>query len=339
MPDLLHEHASEHWSLAHLTTRPQFKTDNTSDCRRYIRATTRGHEFSRSGSSTSLQFAHSEIRLDTMSIDLVHLDCGDDFQIKKESVNDWYVLQVPVLGTCEVNIGRRSFTLCAGQALIVNPGQLVCKHWSGRLLQLMLRIDRQNLQRVLCEDLQADLPRPLEFEGGPLTGSISVELPRIIEAIWRDAHSDRLLQHPRVVSQLERTLLLMVLGGAPHTCREQFDRVATAAPCYVKRAEEFIHRHARDRVTIAELVSAAGTSARSLYSGFRRWRNSTPMSYLRRVRLDLARKELQRIAREGGKITEVAGECGYEHLSRFSKDYRARFGETPSETLRKMRIG
>lgn len=339
MQDLLHENASEHWSLAHLSTRPQFRASNTGDCRRYIQATMRGHEFNRSGSSTALHFAHSEIRLDALSIDLVHLDCGDDFLIRKERVNDLYVVQAPILGTCEVNIGRRSFTLCAGQAMIVNPGQLLRKHWSGRLLQLMLRIDRRSLQRILCEDLQADLPGPLEFEGAPFTGSLSLELPRIVEAIWRDSHTDRLLQHPRVVSQLERTLLLTVLGGAPHTCREQFDRVPAAAPCYVKRAEEFIHKHARGQVTISELVTAAGASARSLYGGFRRWRNSTPMSYLRRVRLDLARKELQRIAREGGKITEAAGNCGYEHLSRFSKDYRARFGESPSETLRKMRIG
>ncbi|HVY81601.1 MAG TPA: helix-turn-helix transcriptional regulator, partial [Steroidobacteraceae bacterium] len=132
---------------------------------------------------------------------------------------------------------------------------------------------------------------------------------------------------------------LAVLGGAPHSFREQFDRVTADAPCYVKRAEEFIHKHARGPVTISDLVSAAGASARSLYGGFKRWRNTTPMSYLRRVRLDLARKELQRIAREGGNITQAAGNCGYEHLSRFSKDYRARFGESPSETLRKMGIG
>lgn len=328
---------SEHWSLAHLSARPHFRTDSTGECRRYIQTKMRGHELKCSG-SPSVRFEHSEIRLGSLSIDLVHLDCGEDFLIRKERVDDLYVVQLPVLGTCDVHIGRRAFTLQAGQAMIVNPGQLLRKHWSGHLLQLMLRIDRASLQRALCEDLQAQLSRPLEFEGSPLTGSISLELPRILEVIWRDFHSDRLLQHPRVASQLERTLLLAVLGGAPHTFREQFDRDPAVAPCYVKRAEDFIQRNARGQVTIADLAAAAGVSARSLYGGFRRWRNSTPMSYLRRVRLDLARKELQRIAREGGKITQVAGNCGYEHLSRFSRDYRARFGENPSETLRKMRI-
>lgn len=332
-------HGGEHWSLAHLSSRPQFRADNTRDCRRYIQEKMRGHEFNRSGSSPSLCFAHSEIRLVNLSIDLVHLECGDDFLVRKERVDNVYLVQLPISGTCEVQIGRRSFSLCAGQAMVVNPGQLARKHWSGHLLQLMLRIDRPSLQRILCEDLQMDLPKPLEFEDVPLSSGFCFELPRIIEAIWQDARADRLLQHPRVVSQLERTLLLTVLGGVPHTFREQFDRVPAVAPCYVKRAEEFIHKHARGQVTISDLVAAAGVSARSLYGGFRRWRNSTPMSYLRRVRLDLARKELQRIAREGGKITEIAGNCGYEHLSRFSKDYRARFGESPSETLRKTRIG
>lgn len=339
MQSLLRESASEHWSLAHLSARPQFSANNTGDCRRYIQATMRGHEFNRCGSSKALHFAHSEIRLDALSIDLVHLECGDDFLIRKECANDLYVVQVPVFGNCEVNIGRRSFMIGPGQAMIVNPGQLLRKHWSGRLLQLMLRIDRPSLQRILQEDLQADLSKPLEFEVVPLTGSISLELPRIVEAIWRDSHADRLLQHPRVMGQLARTLLLTVLGGAPHTCREQFDHVPAAAPCYVKRAEEYILKRARGQVTMPELVGATGVSARSLYAGFRRWRGCTPMSYLRGVRLDLARRDLQRIAREGGKITDVAGNCGYEHLSRFSKDYRARFGETPSESLRKMHIG
>ena len=45
-------HESEHWSLAHLSARPQFLTDNTRDCRRYIQAKMRSHELNRSCSSS-----------------------------------------------------------------------------------------------------------------------------------------------------------------------------------------------------------------------------------------------------------------------------------------------
>ena len=38
-------------------------------------------------------------------------------------------------------------------------------------------------------------------------------------------------------------------------------------------------------------------------------------------------------------VTEVALACGFEHLGRFSTRYRDRFGESPSETLRRARGG
>ena len=62
-----------------------------------------------------------------------------------------------------------------------------------------------------------------------------------------------------------------------------------------------------------------------------------PIEYLRNVRLSNARERLSSIDRNALTVTEVAMSCGYTHLSRFSRDYRARFGETPSRTLLKRR--
>ena len=73
-------------------------------------------------------------------------------------------------------------------------------------------------------------------------------------------------------------------------------------------------------------------SARALQIGFRRVRNTTPMGYLRAVRLALARTEL---ARGGARsVAAVANALEFAHLGRFARDYKARFGEPPSQTLR-----
>src|SRR5436190_4413075 len=40
----------------------------------------------------------------------------------------------------------------------------------------------------------------------------------------------------------------------------------------------------------------------------------------------------------GTSITEVAARFGFGHFGRFAQDYRQRFGETPSETLRRSHI-
>jgi AraC-like DNA-binding protein len=36
-------------------------------------------------------------------------------------------------------------------------------------------------------------------------------------------------------------------------------------------------------------------------------------------------------------VGEVAFSCGFEHLGRFSTGYRKRFGETPTQTMRRGR--
>jgi transcriptional regulator GlxA family with amidase domain len=39
----------------------------------------------------------------------------------------------------------------------------------------------------------------------------------------------------------------------------------------------------------------------------------------------------------GQTITSVAYDCGFGHLGEFAQNYRSRFGESPSETLRRGR--
>jgi AraC-like DNA-binding protein len=310
-----------------------------SEFNRYIDEKMKGYRLSACGRTNYFQFSHSEVRLEHMAIDLVCLNSDNNFVIRKYDRDDIYVVQFPIRGHCEIRMDQKSMPLSPGQALVINPARLVQKRWQNSMLQVMLRISRPALERVLCKELETDLRTPLAFDETVLDGTIGYEFPRIIEAVWRDYYSDRLFQNRRIVRHLERTILLMLLGGTPHNYRSQFDYVALVAPYYVKRAEDFMHEHICMDITTLDLVAAAGVSERSLYYGFRRWRNTTPMSYLRRLRLDRARKDLQKAARKGRTITEVATNLGYTHLSSFSKHYKSRFGETPSETLMKGRVG
>ncbi|HEX2431520.1 MAG TPA: helix-turn-helix domain-containing protein, partial [Aestuariivirgaceae bacterium] len=42
-------------------------------------------------------------------------------------------------------------------------------------------------------------------------------------------------------------------------------------------------------------------------------------------------------ARPGDTATAIAYDCGFGHLGEFAQSYRLRFGESPSETLRRSR--
>jgi len=60
------------------------------------------------------------------------------------------------------------------------------------------------------------------------------------------------------------------------------------------------------------------------------------MAFLRLVRFERVRDELLR-GNESTTVTAAAMRWGFSHLGRFAAEYRARFKESPSETLRRAR--
>jgi transcriptional regulator GlxA family with amidase domain len=86
-----------------------------------------------------------------------------------------------------------------------------------------------------------------------------------------------------------------------------------------------------------DMVAVAGVSSRALYSGFRQFRNTTPMAYLKAVRLDMAHAELLRPQNGTDSVTKIALNCGFQHMSKFAHDFRVRFGYSPSEIFRRKR--
>lgn len=83
-----------------------------------------------------------------------------------------------------------------------------------------------------------------------------------------------------------------------------------------------------------QVARKLGLSVRSIHDAVQRYRGMSLHRYLRLRRLWLVRKRLL-TGPESVKATALA--FGFWHLSDFSKSYRDRFGETPSETLERAR--
>ena len=60
------------------------------------------------------------------------------------------------------------------------------------------------------------------------------------------------------------------------------------------------------------------------------------MEFLTEQRLQKARKKLHK-SHQQASVSGIAMDCGFRHLGRFSQFYWKRFGERPSDTLRKGR--
>ncbi|MDG4864145.1 helix-turn-helix transcriptional regulator, partial [Streptomyces sp. T-3] len=79
---------------------------------------------------------------------------------------------------------------------------------------------------------------------------------------------------------------------------------------------------------------AARVSPRALQEAFRRHLDTTPLGYLRDVRLERAHQDLQTAARDGSAtVSDVAYRWGFANLGRFAASYRSRYGHPPSMTL------
>jgi AraC-like DNA-binding protein len=111
-------------------------------------------------------------------------------------------------------------------------------------------------------------------------------------------HPDSLLTNEVAIQSYEERFALCLLLGLPHSCSERFLRQrAAAAPANVKRAEEFMRVNACEPLTIEAIADAAGCSIRALQLAFRRFRGTTPMAGLQRIRLEAARAEMMRADR------------------------------------------
>jgi transcriptional regulator GlxA family with amidase domain len=107
-----------------------------------------------------------------------------------------------------------------------------------------------------------------------------------------------------------------------------------AATWQVRRAEEYIETHWNQPITIANLAVATAASARSIFYHFKNSRGVSPMSFLKQVRLDHAKRMLERSGVDHS-VTQIAVDCGFGNLGHFAGDYFKRFGERPSDTLKR----
>jgi AraC-like DNA-binding protein/tetratricopeptide (TPR) repeat protein len=87
---------------------------------------------------------------------------------------------------------------------------------------------------------------------------------------------------------------------------------------------------------VSELARACGIAPRTLQKQFRRFVGAAPLAFLRELRFAQAREVLLR--HDEASVTAAATRCGFSHLGRFATEYRRRFGESPSDTLRGCRV-
>lgn len=97
----------------------------------------------------------------------------------------------------------------------------------------------------------------------------------------------------------------------------------------VKYATDYMKDNYHRSITVKDLSSHCRVSSRSLQTSFRAVYGRTPMKVLEDMRLDAARRLF--IELPFPSIKAVAFRCGFNHMGRFSKKYRDKYGILPSD--------
>ena len=101
----------------------------------------------------------------------------------------------------------------------------------------------------------------------------------------------------------------------------------------VDRFEEMARASLGRPRSIPEICAALAIGQRTLARAVRAVRGTTPSRHLHGLALAEARAALQNPATRS--VRQIALRCGFRELGRFAADYRAAYGEYPSETLRR----
>jgi AraC-like DNA-binding protein len=267
-------------------------------------------------------------------VSLNRLKYGAEVDIEPGPLDDFYLIQMPLAGQARIISGAQQIDSDPEVASVISPTDETVMRWSDDCDQLMVRIDRMLVDRAI----------------GALSGRLEPEAVRFqLGFRWREcapwrslvhylndcaSHPFDAAQYRLMVAQIEQLVVSTLVGAQPHDMPESTSARCTAVlPRHVRRVQDFLRENAAEPVTADQMALVAGVSLRSLYAGFREYCGVSPMQYLRTLRLDGARQTL--LSEPDCNISSIAMRWGFGHLGRFSMEYKQRFGESPSQSLRR----
>ncbi|HWS35083.1 MAG TPA: AraC family transcriptional regulator [Actinoplanes sp.] len=262
---------------------------------------------------------------------------GTDIHVSIRALETAYHVLVPLTGMLRSR--HRGATVLADptRAVVYRPTGDIELDWPATCRLLSIKVERAALERELDAALDQRVVSPLplgasfDLAAGP--GRTWAALARLL--LTELSAPDTLASRPRMAARWRD----MVVSGLALTVEHPYGAEPAGLqgphrPRTVKRALDAIHAEPRRCWTAHDLSAVAGVGVRVLQDAFRRHVGMSPLTYLRRLRLDEVHAELSRSDPGQTNVSEVAYRWGFTHLGRFAGAYRSRFGATPSQTLR-----
>ena len=324
-------------NLSLLADADSYRTSDLDAARQHIGSLFVPHLLDVVGCRQVLDVSIGRARIEGVS--LVYHRHGASVRVRPEPLRDFYLLQIPIRGEAHVRIGGQMLRCNPKQAVMISPTIGVDMRFSAGCEQLIVRIEKCDLLRHLEAQLCRDAEAPLEFApavplGTPGAQQITALLRLIIAAVF---DGEGICRSAIARKHLVSLLLSGLITCLDHNYRDELFRGSgrRKPPPYIVMAQDYIHRNLGDPIGPEDIAVAVHVSTRTLHAGFEANLNTTPMRYLKRLRLDLVRDSLSKADSPQPSVTSVALEHGFQHLGHFCAAYKERFGELPHETLQR----
>ncbi len=271
---------------------------------------------------------------------LGYLTYGAATRLTMPATEDCYHVNLTTAGHtfADRQDGSRATTEARSSGLVLLPDQLNRVQWTPDAEQLILKIPRTSLEGHLTDLVGKPVRSVIDFDfqidlSGPRGQSLLAAVEFLASELDRPGG---LAETPLAREQLEAYVMSQLLAAVPHPYADELARPAEPAKAgRLKPVVEYMENNADMPLSPAELAKVGCMSVRSLHATFQQTFGESPMAYLRRIRLDHVRAELLSGRDSEVRVTEVAMRWGFFHPSRFAQQYKERYGELPSETVRR----
>lgn len=234
-------------------------------------------------------------------VDLNPLLCGyEDCEAGHSfgpAVRKYTLIHYVMQGAGTVYKGGKSYRVCAGEAFIILPEEVVT--------------------------YVADTENPWTYQWVGFDGEMSkkfAELPTVIPFPSGIIEEMIPLRNSPIREYLVAGLLFRMYGEIFYSDAKKINNH------YVRRVKDHINTLYMHPLRVEDIAQKMNLDRRYLSRFFKERTGQTIQEYLISVRMEEARQRLN----EGFSVDEAAHLCGYEDAGNFSKMFKRRFGVSPS---------
>lgn len=255
----------------------------------------------------------ASLTLSHLSIGRAHYPPGGTFGPRL--MKYWSLITV-LKGHIQFNIDGQRFNAGPQTIFLSHPDHrefYECAR-SGVTEHTWVRFQLNGMSSKLFKQLTG-LPRPI---------TLSEEMHRRTLALLRLTGGDQ-MRHTEQAQALSLYIFWRYVAEAE---RVQRGKQPTPAVLAVNLAQEYIHDHIFDPLTVAQIAAGASISPSQLTRLFRSKLNLTPMAYVWQVR---TQRGIELLQNTGLSIGLIAHQCGFKSQAHFTRRIKRETGIAPGE--------